>query len=113
MFEEDTGVFFVDADSVFNGLRRAGFVDEVEVHIVDGAFAVAAEGEGVGHVAAAVLAEVEGMFALVRVFGVAVWDDHFGEGEAVEDGADFAFSFVEVGDVVQDDAFAVVEPNVD
>ena len=56
VFKEDAGIFFVDADGVFDGLGGAGFVDEVGVHVVDCTFAVAAEGEGVGHVAAAVLA---------------------------------------------------------
>ncbi len=39
-------------------------------------FAVAAEGEAVGHIAASVLAEIECVFPLMRVFGVPVGDNH-------------------------------------
>ena len=41
MFEEDPRIFFVDADGVFDGLAGSGSVDEVGVHVVDRAFAVA------------------------------------------------------------------------
>ena len=111
MLEEDPSVFFVDTDGVFDYLRGAGAVDEGGVHVVDCTFAVAAEGEAVGHVSSAVFAKVEGVFAVMRVFGIAVGDDHFCEGESVEDAAFGAF--VVVGDVVEDDAFAVVETDVD
>lgn len=43
MFEEDSRVFFVDADGVFNSDGGAGFVREDGVEVVDYAFAVAAE----------------------------------------------------------------------
>ena len=112
VFEEDAVVFLVDADGVFDGLGRARAVHKVKVHVVDAAFAVTPQGERVGHVAAAVFAQVEGVFALMRVFWVAVGDDHLGEGEAVEDGADFVLGLVEVGNVVEHDAFAVIEANV-
>lgn len=43
MFEEDSRVFFVDADGVFNSDGGAGFVREDGVEVVDYTFAVAAE----------------------------------------------------------------------
>ena len=98
VFEEDTGVFFVDADCVLDGVWGAGFIDEGGVDVVDCAFAIAAQSETVGHVPTAVFTEVEGMFALMRVFRVAVGDDHLGEGETVEEGPDRAV--VVVGYVV-------------
>ena len=48
---------------------------------------------------------------MVRVLGIAIGDDHFGEGETVEDASIDAF--VVVGDVVKDDALAVIEADVD
>lgn len=111
MFEEDAGVFFVDADGVFDDLGGAGAVDKGGVHVVDCAFAVAAEGEAVSHIATTVFTEIEGVFTVMGVFGVTVGDYHFGEGEAVED-ASFG-AFVVVGDVVEDDTFTVVEADVD
>ena len=111
MLEQDPRVFFMDADGVLDGLRRASFVNEISVHVVDGALTVTSQSETVGHVAAAVFTQVEGMFAVMWVFRVAVGDNHFGEGEAVED-APFG-ALIIVSDVVEDDAFAVVEADVD
>ena len=111
VFEQDPGVFFVDADGVFDRCGLAGAVHKVGVHVVDRALAVAAQCEGVGHVAAAVLAQIESVFALVRAFGVAVGDDHFGERHAPECGSDFAA--VVVCDIRQNNTFSVVEADVD
>lgn len=110
VLEEDAGVFFVDADGVLDRLGVAGAVHKVCVQVVDRALAVAAESEGVGHVTAAVLAEVESVFALVRVIGVTVWDDHLGEGETVEAVTHGAL-VVEL-DVGEDDTLTVVEADV-
>ena len=111
MFEQYARVFFVDADGVLDGLRRARSVDEVGIHVVDSALAVTSQGKTVGHVAATVFPQVEGVFAVVRMFRVAVRDDHLSKGEAVED-TPFGAVIV-VGDVVEHDAFAVVEADVD
>jgi hypothetical protein len=46
---------------------------------LDGSLAVAAHAERVGHVARTVLAQVKGVFAVVRMVRVAVWHDHFGK----------------------------------
>ena len=48
---------------------------------------------------------------MMRMLGVTVGYDHFCQGKPVEDWSFVAF--VVVGDVVQDDAFAVVEADVD
>ena len=56
VFEEDACIFFVDADGVFDRLGGSGAVDEGGVHVVDCAFAVAAEGKAVGHIATTVFA---------------------------------------------------------
>lgn len=113
VLEQDTRVFLVDADGVLDGHGRAGPVDELGVHVVDAALAVTAQAEWVGHVTTAVLAEIEGVLALMRVFWVAVRDDHFRERQSVKDGACFALDLVKVGDVVEDDALSVVESDVD
>ena len=42
---------------------------------MDGSLAVAAHAKRVGHVTRTVLAKVKGVFAVVRVVGVAVWHD--------------------------------------
>jgi len=52
------------------------------------------------------------MFTLVWVLRVAVRHDHLAEGKAVEDGPVLSFDFIEILDVVQDDAFTVVEAYV-
>lgn len=98
MFEQDPGVFFVDADCILDGLAGAGAVDEGSVHVVDCSLAVAAQGEAVCHVSASVFAEIEGVLAVMRVLGVAVRDNHFRERESVKDGSFVAF--VVVGNVV-------------
>ena len=46
---------------------------------MDGSLAVAAHAERVGNVARTVLAKVKGVFAVVRVVGVAIWNDHLRE----------------------------------
>lgn len=100
----------MDADGVLDRLRAAGAVDEVGVHVVNGAFAVTAETQTIGHVSATIFAEIEGVLALMRVLGVAVWHDHFGQRQTVEDWTDIAL--VVEGDVVQHDTFLVVEADV-
>lgn len=71
VLEEDAGVLLMDADGVLDGAQGAVARGEGRVEVVDGALAVAAQGQRVGHVAGAVLAQVKGVFALVRVLGVA------------------------------------------
>ena len=56
--------------------RRNILANERGIKVLDGSLAVAAHAERVGHVACAVLAQVKGVFAVVRVVGVAVWHDH-------------------------------------
>ena len=50
------------------------------------------------------------MFAVVRMLGIAVGNDHLCEGQAVEDAA--LAAVVIVRDVVQYDAFSIVEADV-
>jgi hypothetical protein len=103
VFEEDAVVFFMDADCVFDGVGFAvsgvgglvaGFLgrsrgkgllsDERGIQVLDGSLAITTHAERVGHVTRAVLAQVKGVFAVVRVVGVAVWHDHLGERDAPE-----------------------------
>ena len=77
VLEQDPGVLFVDADSVLDCRAHPSAVHKGGVHVVDRTLAVAAESEAVGHVAASVFAEVEGVLAIMGVFRVAVGDDHF------------------------------------
>ena len=53
------------------------------------------------------------MFTVVWVLGVSVGDDHFCQRQAVEDRPDFILGFVKVGYVVENDALAVVEADMD
>lgn len=111
VLEQYPSVFLMNADGVFDNCASAGTVDESRIHVVDCTFAVAAEGQAVGHVAATVFAQVESVLALMRVLGVAIWNHHLGQGQPVEDVANVAL--VVVRDVVEHNAFAVVEANVD
>ena len=110
VLEEDARVFLVDADGVLDRRAGPGAVDEGGVQVVDRALAVAAEGEAVGHVAPAILSEVEGVLALMGMLGVAIRHHHFRQREAVK-GASLV-ALVIVGDVAQDDALFVVEADV-
>jgi hypothetical protein len=110
VFEENAGIFFVDADGVFDGGAFSGAVDEGGVHVVDCSFAVAPEGETVGHVSSSVFTKIEGVFALVRMFWVAVRDDHLSQGQSVKHWSDS--SLVIICDVVEDNSLLVVEADV-
>lgn len=111
VLEQDTRVLLVDADGVLDLAHAAHARRELGVQVVDRALAVAPQRQAVGHVAGAVLALVKRVLALVRVLWVSVGDDHFGQGEAVEDGPHVAL--VVEGDVVEHDALAVVEADVE
>ena len=80
VLEEDAGVFLVHTDGVLDRGCGSGTIDKVCVHVMDRAFAVAAESKGIGHIAASVLTQVEGVLSLMRVLRVAVRDHHFGQG---------------------------------
>src|SRR5277367_3884357 len=103
----------MNADRILDGVHSTCFVDEFGIHIVDTALAVTAQAQGVGHVPAAIFTKVESVFPLVRMFWIAVGNDHFGKGESVKDGSNFVFRFVEICNVVQDDPLSVVEAHVD
>lgn len=70
VLEQDAGVLFVDADGVFDLPNAADARGELGIEVVNGALAVAAEGKAVGQVAGSVLAQVESVLAMVRMFGV-------------------------------------------
>jgi hypothetical protein len=103
MLEQNSIIFFVDADCIFDCVWLAVPVSEMSVSIMmdpsaesdslsnersvevlDRALAVASHGEWVSHVARTILAQVKGVFPVVRVVGVAIWHDHFGERNAPE-----------------------------
>lgn len=44
MLEQNASVFFMYADGILDCLTGTGAVDEVGVHVVNGTFAVAAQG---------------------------------------------------------------------
>ena len=111
MFEKNSSVFFMDTDSILDGLRSSSTVDEMSVEVLDRAFAVATQGKTVGHVAASVLPEVESMLALMRMLRITVRHHHFSEGQPVEDAAFLAP--IIIGDVVQNDTFAIIESDMD
>lgn len=111
MLEEDAGILLVNADGILDGAKTTITGRELGIHVVNGALAVAAKGQAVGHVASTILTLVKSVLAVVGGLGVTVWDDHFGERKSVEDGADGAL--VVEGDVVEHDAFSVVEADVE
>lgn len=111
VLEQDASVLFVDANGILDRLRFASFVDKGEVHVMDRAFAVAAQGEAVGHVATTILSEVKSMLPVVRMFRVAVWDNHLRERYPPENRS--LGALVVIRYVRENDAFAVIEANMD
>ena len=97
----------MQADRVLDHQRLARDVVHDRIEIADHAQAVAAQRQRVGHPADAVLADVEGVLAVMRGGRIAVGHDHLGERGAVEDPAQAAV--VVVGDLVQDQALAAGE----
>lgn len=79
MFEQDPSVFLVDTDCVFDRLACSSAVDEGGIHIVNCTLAVTAQCQAVGHVASSVLAEIEGVFAVVGMLWITIRNNHFGE----------------------------------
>ena len=71
VLEQDARVLLVDAHGVLEGAYVAVSPRELGVQVVYGALEVTAPRQDVGHIAGAVLAEVEGVLALVRVLRVA------------------------------------------
>jgi hypothetical protein len=110
VLEQNTGVLLVDADGILDSGRSTSAVDEVSVHVVDSTLAVASQAQAVGHVATTVLAQIEGMLPLMRVFRVTVRDHHLRERQAPEDGS--LSALIIEGDVAQDDTLTVVEANM-
>lgn len=110
MLEQNAGVLFMHADGVLDGLARPGAVDEVGVHVVYGSFAITTQRQTVGHVSSAIFAKIESMLSLVRMFWVAVGYHHLRKGQSIEDAS--LVALVIVGDVVQDNAFSIVKPNM-
>lgn len=72
---------------------------------MNGALAVASQGERVGHVAAAILPKVEGVFPLVRMFWIAVRYDHLRQRQTPKDRSNS--TVVVEGDVRQDETLAI------
>jgi hypothetical protein len=103
--------------------------DERSVKILDRPLTVAAHAEWVGHVARAILAQVERVLAVMRVVGVTVRDNHLGERDTPEylhigqpcSLSEFSWkcthrphvAAIVEGDVRQDDTLTVVESNVE
>lgn len=58
--------------------------DKRGVKVLDRSLAIAAHAKWVGHVARTILAQVEGVLAVMRVVGVAVWDHHLCERDTPE-----------------------------
>ena len=112
VLEQNAIVFFVDAHGVLDGAGRTGAVDKVKVQVVDASLAVTTQAQRVGHVSATIFTQIEGMLALVRVFWVAIRDDHFGQRKSVKDWSNHTFGLVKEADVVENDALAVVEANM-
>ena len=110
VLEEDAGVFFVDADGILNGLACTGTVDKVRIHIVDRPLTIAPKSKAIGHVTTSVLAQIKSVFPVMRMLRVAVWYHHLRQRKSVEDAS--LVAFVIVGDVVQHDALAVIETDV-
>ena len=78
MLPSDTCVLFVDADCVLDCSWATIESDIVAIEVVDGAEAIASELETVGKSAHAVLSNIEGELAWVRMFGGSVGNNHLG-----------------------------------
>ena len=102
----------MDADCVGEDGRVATSIGHNCVEVFDRAFAVAAGFERVCHQSHAVLADVEGVFAVMWVVWVAVGDYHLCHAQAVEDRSTPLLVHVVDRDIGNDNAFTVVEPDV-
>ncbi len=107
VFPQKAVVLLVDADGVRQRLRGAVVVGDDGVEVADLAEAVAAQAERVGVAAEGVFADVEVADPVAGGVGVGVRDGHFGEGGAVQYGAQPVA--VTVAYLVQDEALAGVE----
>ena len=110
MFEKNTRIFFVYADCILDCLTGSCSIDEMCIHVVDCSFTVTAQGKAVCHVPTTVLAQVERVLPVMRMFGITVRNHHLGQGKSVEDAP--LIAFVVIGNIVQNYTFAVIEADV-
>lgn len=77
---------------------------------MDSTLAIASQAEAVCHVTTTILTEIKSMLSLMRVLRVAIWHHHLGQRHSPENWP-FRALVIEC-DVVENNAFAVVETNV-
>jgi hypothetical protein len=104
---QDAGVLLVDADGVFDDDRLAVVARIDAIDVVNGAQAVAAELQRVGQHAHAVLSDIKGKLARMRVLGCAIWHNHFCHRHSVKDGS--LDTGIVVGASVDDKALSVAK----
>ena len=129
VLEEDAIIFLVNADGILDRSHSASLRREVGIQIMDRAFTVAAECEAVSHIATTILAQIKGVFSVVRALWLSTEDTlacrmhcdlyrfhslrhhHLRKGQPVEGCPHSAL--VIVCDVVQYNALPIVEANVE
>lgn len=79
---------------------------------MDGAFAVTSQLQRVGHQTSTVLADIKGVFLVVRLLGTAVGNNHLDDTDAVEESSLAVFIHVVGTYVGNDNTLAVVEADV-
>ena len=112
MLVEKAVILLVNADSVLDHGSLALSGCENTIHIVDGALAIAAQLQGVGHQTRPVLTHVKGVFLVVRFLRGTVWNHHLNHANAVEQRAVAVLVGVVHRDIRDHDTLAVVEANV-
>ncbi len=85
VFPADAVILFVDANDVLHGHGLAVGIRENGAKVVDGAQAVTAEFEIIGHHTCTGVTKIKGCFLVERGTGVGVGDVHVGKGETVEE----------------------------
>ena len=101
---EDAVILLVHANAVLHEHWLSEIVGSRHIEVVDVSETVAAELEGIGELAKAVFARIEGTLPEVVGGWIGVGHDHFGDARAVDDGA--LARAVAIADLMQDEAFS-------
>ncbi len=104
MFPEQTEVFFVHTDRVFDHTRRAGPIVGTNIKIVDVTKTIAAQLQRIQRGADTVLSGVEGIASHITRARIAIRYNHFRHRRAVHDWAQAAF--VLIANLMENESFS-------
>lgn len=110
VLEEYPGIFFMDTDGILDGLAAPCAIDKSSVHIVNNTFTIASKRKTIRHTTSTVFPEVKGMLPVMGILRVPVRDDHLRQRQTVENASFIAL--VVVRDIIQNNAFPIVEANM-